>query len=134
MSRANVIALAFVVPLLAACATTGGTGAAVHHGSSSLITRQEIQQAHVSDAYQAIVKLEPQWLRSQGAMTPAPAGPQDLALPTVIVDGQEYGDLSQLRNIQAMDVQSMKYLGPSDATTEYGTGHSGGAIVVTLVH
>jgi hypothetical protein len=29
-------------------------------------------------------------------------------------------------------IRQVEYLGASDATTRYGTGHSGGAILVTL--
>lgn len=135
MSRVHAVALCLVVPLMAACASTGGAGGSgTTSNASSAITRQEIQQAHVNDAYQAVQKLRPQWLRSRGSMSVTSAGPQDQALPVVFVDGQQYGDLSQLRGIQAMDVQSISYLSPNDATTQFGTGHSGGAILVTTVH
>lgn len=129
--RTAVVAL--VLPL-AACASTGGTAGKVRTSPTATITHQEIVQAHVSTAYDAVERLRPQWLQSRGAMAPNPAGPQDLALPVVFVDGQQYGDLSQLQNIQAMDIQSIKYLSPTDATTQFGTGHSGGAILVTTAH
>jgi hypothetical protein len=49
------------------------------------------------------------------------------------VNGNRTGELAQLRNILAADVFEVKYLDPSKAENEFGIGHSGGAVMVTLV-
>jgi hypothetical protein len=50
----------------------------------------------------------------------------------VIVDGtrQQVG-LSILRSIRTFELQGLRYMSASDATTRYGTGFDGGAILVT---
>ena len=54
--------------------------------------------------------------------------------PTVLyVNGNKMGDLSMLRQILATDVFEVRYMDPSKAENEFGIGHSGGAVLVTLV-
>jgi hypothetical protein len=56
------------------------------------------------------------------------------AAPTVLyVNGNKMGDLSMLRQILAIDVFEVRYMDPSKAENEFGIGHSGGAVLVTLV-
>jgi hypothetical protein len=77
------------------------------------------------DVYQAIGRLRPAWLRI------SPQG----ASPVVVVDGSpQMGGLEQLRSFQAADVTALEYMSASDATTRFGTGYSGGAILVTTRH
>jgi len=35
-----------------------------------------------------------------------------------------------LRDVHPMDVESMEYMNASSATIRYGTGHTGGALIV----
>ena len=54
--------------------------------------------------------------------------------PTVLyVNGNKMGDLSMLKQILATDVFEVRYMDPSKAENEFGIGHSGGAVLVTLV-
>ena len=54
--------------------------------------------------------------------------------PTVLyVNGNKMGDLSMLRQILATDVFEVRYMDPSKAENEFGIGHSGGAVLVTLI-
>ena len=56
------------------------------------------------------------------------------AAPTVLyVNGNKMGDLTMLRQILATDVFEVRYMDPSKAENEFGIGHSGGAVLVTLV-
>jgi glutaredoxin len=121
-----------VVVGLTACASGGSKGPGVPRGNANVITRDEIVAAHVSDAYEAVQKLRPEWFHNRGAMSvqsPDPAQTQ----PVVFLDGQNYGTLDDLRNIQAIDIQSMTLLSANDATTRFGTGYPGGVIMITTV-
>lgn len=136
--REQLAGLCLLVVGLTACASGGGGAggavktAAAPRGSENVITRNEIVGAHVSDAYEAVQKLRPQWFRSKGVMSlqsPDPAQTQ----PAVFLDGQNYGTLDDLRNIQAIDIQSMTLISATDATMRFGTGYPGGAILIATV-
>ena len=43
-------------------------------------------------------------------------------------------DLKLLDMLDTEDVASMRFLNASDATTRYGIGHTGGAILITTRH
>lgn len=113
------------VLFIAACASSGTTSSAP--SSRSAITAEEIASIQVRTAYEAVERLRPTWLRARG-MSNVTSGGQDYA--AIFVNGNRYGELPTLRDIQASDVVSIFYLEPADATTRYGTGYSGGIIDV----
>lgn len=114
-----------VLPLLAialaACSTTGGSGR-----GTGAITVEELQATAASDCLEAVRTLRPQWLRTRAAPTPRDPNPT----PQVIVDGTPRGGLNELALISSSDVESIRYLSASDATTRFGTGFPAGAIEV----
>lgn len=109
---------------LAACASTGTRASR----ASDLITAAEIEAASVSNAYDAIARLRPAMLRGRGQSSIQTPGND---LPIVYVNGLRSGTIEHLRNIPAQDIQQIRFIGASDATTRYGTGHTGGIIEVT---
>lgn len=132
-----VVALAL---LLAAC----GGGAATGRGpepvstatstrttrSSSVLTAQEITERapDATDLYIAIQSLRPQFLRTRGATSMQ--GSSDPV--RVYVGGVSAGGIEYLRNLKPAEIMLVRLLSPSDATTQYGTGHTAGALVVEL--
>ena len=48
-----------------------------------------------------------------------------------MLNGSLYGDLRDLRRLNTVEVTSIEYMSASDATTRFGTGYAGGAIVVS---
>ena len=50
----------------------------------------------------------------------------------VYIAGVREGPLNTLRGIELSDVLRIEYINPLDATTRFGTGHSGGVISVDL--
>lgn len=113
------LALALVVGV-AGCASGGG-GSGGGGGSPNRLTADDLQPVVQLNAYQAIQRLRGRWLQARGGM-----------YATVFVDGtQRFGGLEALRSIMTADVEEMRYLSSSDATTRYGTGHEGGAILLT---
>jgi hypothetical protein len=50
-----------------------------------------------------------------------------------VVDGTVRGELDELRRFNTYNIETMRYLSASDATTKYGTGYMGGVIEVTTI-
>jgi len=48
------------------------------------------------------------------------------------VDGARRGSLGDLQSILSTEIQEMQYLSAGDATNRFGTGHTGGAILVNI--
>jgi hypothetical protein len=98
---------------LAGCASSGG-GADRPEGA----TPNRIVQAEISPL-RAIERLRPRWLRTR-------SGDE----PRLLVDGSVRNSLRDLESYQLSDIERMEYMSASDATTRFGTGYTGGAILV----
>jgi hypothetical protein len=114
-----------VVVLACAQATqTGGTVAL-----RQVLLGDEIQAAAVATAYEAVARLRPEWLRQRGRVSIRDPGAGALV---VYLNGMRQGGASALEGIAAENVAGMEYLNGSEATTRFGTGHGGGAILVRM--
>jgi hypothetical protein len=102
----------------AACASGGGSGST--SGSRYVITGEQIAEAAVSDALEAVERLRPDWLRSRGAGGSIQA----------YRDGFRLGSVEALRSIGAEQIRSIRFINARDATTRWGTDHGAGAIEV----
>ena len=107
---------------LTGCASGGGSGdGGSRRGSTTHITAEELAGLEQFDAYQAVERLRPNWLRTRGG-----------SAAQVIVDGsRQNGGLELLRTFRVSEIQDLRYLSARDATTRFGTGFDGGAILVT---
>jgi hypothetical protein len=111
--------------LFVSCMTTeAGSGDA----SPGVISREEIQElGNTGDAYTLIQHYEPQWLETRGQ------GSINRKNEVVVyIEGGRQPGVSSLRQVSVTDVQKIEFLGPSEATMEYGSGHGNGAIMVHL--
>lgn len=126
-SRATVVGCMFVGTMLAmtGCAT-GGTGGG-GESSRDVITRQEIQEADVSNLYEVVRRLRPTWLRVRN---------KSMSKQTEIVvvrDGTVIGNVEALRDIGRDGIAEMRFLdGETAAATLVGarSGYVAGAIVI----
>lgn len=113
------------------CAAGSGTpGTPATPRKGSLLTAYEIAtaKADVGTAYDAIARLRSTWLAPRGATSFNTAGTD---FPVVFVDGQLYGDLSSLRNIQAYHVAEVRYYNSSEAGAAFGLrGGTSGVIEI----
>jgi hypothetical protein len=108
---------------LTACASSGGT-ARPSGASANRIVRAELEAfGGQADAYQAVQRLRPRWLQVRSGM-----GNTSVVL---YVDGGRLGGVTELRSLRPSQIEQMEYMSASDATTRFGTGHSGGAVLVT---
>jgi hypothetical protein len=117
------IALAALV--LGACASggSGGPGAAAPRRNPDVITVEEVAEAHVQNAYDAVARLRPAFLASQGGTTRSHP-------IQVIVDDIPQGGVSVLRGINATEIREIRRISALDATQRFGTGYTGGALLV----
>ena len=78
-------------------------------------------------AWQVVENLRASWLR------PVRAGrfSSELSFARVVVDQATRGELQELRFMDVDDIETMRRLSPTEATTRYGTGYTGGIIEVT---
>ncbi len=128
VNRRVVLVLGLVLAL-GACAGGGGAGGA-GRGSSTRLTEADIENDQSLDLYSIIQRRRPQWLRVRGAVTTS--GPVTIA---VIIDGtRQQGSVDLLRSMRGGEVQEVRFMSASDATTRYGTDMTGGAIVIVTKH
>jgi hypothetical protein len=95
--------------------------------NSNLIDQGEIESSTAIDAYTLVQQSRPNWLHQRGAIS--------LRDPTagtiqVYLDGQQFGDVNRLREINTQDVRELRFLGAGEAQMRYGVGHAGGVIEV----
>jgi len=107
----------------------------------------EVRSARVTNAYEAIKLLRPEWLTLRGTQVwrqaapgstgsdPVRSPPSDVApldgnpLP-VYLDGQPLGSLAALTTVATEHIGAIYFLDASQATVRWGAGHGRGAILV----
>jgi hypothetical protein len=125
--RVPVVFLAFSALVLACASPRGGSSGA--RGDSQIITEDEVEASRATTAYEVIQKLRANFLTYRGETSFDRSKSQPY--PTVYIDGQEYGQISSLRNIPASQVATIRLYRSWEATTQFGTGNMGGVIAVT---
>lgn len=112
----------FVVALglaLAGCASSG-TNSRPAGATANRIVRAELESVGQVDAFEAVNRLRPRWMSTRGGNR-----------PVLYVDGTRRNDISDLQSMRAFDIEEIEYMSGSDASTRFGTGHGGGAIMVS---
>ena len=131
MMRAHRAPLAVVLAWLAACAsgggTAGGTGGA-GQSSRDPVTRTQLESMETLNAYEALQRLRPSWLQPRGTVTMNAADREGIK---VYLDRVLVGDIQNLRSVAVRNVEEIRFLDSRQATTQFGTGHTSGAILVT---
>jgi hypothetical protein len=143
--RARVVTAALAVAMSWGCASGGGSAGGGSAGGGSaggggrstsrqpdVIAESEIvsRASDAANALQIIQKLRPQMLTTRGLGSPTDIK-GETTRPKIYVDNISYGDLGSLQNIAANQIREIRFLNSRDATTQWGTGHMGGVILVT---
>jgi hypothetical protein len=144
--------LALAALALATFAAPGDAQQKKAKKDKKLITAEEIAEAGVNTAYEAVQKLRSDWLRAGqrqmtvysraggGSDSPRPqdetgslsdASSRGVKL-AVFVDGTELGGAEELQRIQSNRIEEMRYLSGSDAQQQYGSRYAAGVIQVKL--
>ena len=133
----------FALVVLAACSsstaaskastpdTPGATPAANQpRASRDLITRAQIDNTPAQDAFELVQRIRPEFLRERGQSSIS-RGP---ALPVVYMDGVRRGGPDILRTIRSNEIEEIRFISATDATTRWGTEHTAGAIDIKMRH
>jgi hypothetical protein len=118
------------IAIILGCASTGTSPSAPRRGN--YLNADDIATAHadITNAYDAISRLRPNWLAPHGAMGSDPALSQSA---TVYLDGQLYGAIETLRNIPAYYVAEIRYYDVTQAGARFGIrGGTAGVIEVKM--
>jgi hypothetical protein len=124
------------VALVLACASGGVPDPTITANTrrTSILSAEEIENAHadITNAYDAVARLRPNWLAAHGVMSTTNNG-SGTEYALVYVDGQSYGDLSTLRGIPAYHVGSIRYWDVTQAGARFGLrAGSSGVIDVSM--
>lgn len=95
---------------------------------TNFLTFDEIVAAHADNGnlYVAINRLRPNWMVAHGV---AGQGSSGLEYPAVYVDGQQYGDLESLKNVNAYHVGDVTYYDVTQAGARFGIRAGTGGVI-----
>jgi hypothetical protein len=88
---------------------------------------EEILSARVGDAYEAVIRFRPEFLRPRGG--PAGGNPNGTA-PMIYVDDVRQGGPEMLRTIPVAAIVEVRYLSATAASDRFGPLYPGGVIAV----
>ena len=125
MSR--ILCATLLALLLSACASSGDSGR--FRGPRDVIPRQELEQYPAMTALEAVRQLRPHWLNRRGEQSIADFGETTVR---VHVDGARRGGPDALGALNIRDIEELRYMDGSEATTRFGTGYPMGVILVTI--
>jgi hypothetical protein len=119
----------FALIVLFGCATPGESSS----GRSTLqerylITRADLEGMEDLNAFEAIRRLRPIWLRYRGQSVLVAPEREGMR---VYVNRSYFGDAQSLSTLMVRDIREIRFLDARQATLQYGTDHSVGAIVIT---
>lgn len=113
-----------------AAATTHGRRPIMVGAGRDVLTAAEIVASSVTDAYQAVTQLRPEFLRRRNHLQRATFAPIAVR---VYLDELAFGNVESLRYIPLDRVRLIRYVSPTDADIRWGGSHPAGAILVTTL-
>lgn len=125
MRRATASVIAAILAVGIACAGPGGSSG----DGPDVLTSQQIRdvEAKYNNMHSVIQALRPNWFQTRGAVS---FNVEDAEDPVLFLDGNRRGTLEALREISPTNIREVEFLDAREATTRYGTGYSGGIIML----
>jgi hypothetical protein len=123
--------VAFSLAMTASCAAATKTYQPLTATGANVLTAAEIVASHVTDAYQAVMQLRPDFVRRR-YVSPVPTVTNSYSV-SVYLDDILIGDADALHDITLGDVRTIRYLPPMEADLRFGGQHPAGAILVTTI-
>jgi len=133
MNTKTLTRVAYALALGAACgcggsaAKTANPEARPQRSNRNVLTAEEAMKTGQSNVYLAIQTARPQWLRTRPLGS---SGSRERV--QVYLGDNHYGEEKSLEQITVSSIKEVRYIESREATTRFGTGHGGGAIIVTL--
>jgi hypothetical protein len=126
MSRKHLFAVALFAAI--ACAPQPGREDPVKgHREYNVLPAEEIEKLNVGNAYDAIAKARPQYLKTRGKTTTKAT---TIERAIVFLDGSPYGVISSLRGINVAQITAIQFYPGNDAVTRFGSQYGAGVIEV----
>lgn len=143
MTPSGILGVLAAATLIGAVPTPAQQVSTPANRNRRVITTEEIEQAQETNAFQVVEKLRPEFLVSMARQHTLGRGmvqqpdlgysqPDPEPTAAVFVDGTEMGSVDELRRIQSIMVEEIRYLSGSEAQTKYGPRFPGGVIEVKL--
>ena len=134
--RASQVLLGLSLTACAAATNPGSNPVTVDrsrfgNASRDILTAAEIVASRVTDAYQAVSQLRPDFLKRRGSARSSVMAPNTSVV--VYLDELPYGGAEALHNIPLDRVRMIKYVSPVSANLRFGGSHPSGAILVTTL-
>lgn len=123
-TRCRSRAFGLAVMILWMGATGCASGGTASSSDRSVITREDLVAFSGQTCMDAVRRLRPMWLQVRSVTV------SGAHRPAVFLDGTPFGDMYALNQIMTAEVVELRYVTPADATTRFGTGYPGGAILV----
>ncbi len=89
--------------------------------AADAVVRDELVGSGASSVLEALQRTRPRFLRTRSPRA-----------PVLYIDGMPAGPIASLDAIPVNSVRYVVHLSAPEATIRYGTGHSGGAILVMM--
>jgi hypothetical protein len=128
MRTPAVAAIAFTACLMG-CSSGGGYAGSQPPDQRNRITYEELRDLPAANALEVVQGLRSHWLRGRSSSFRSGGG---MTLPEVFVNHQHYGPLDSLRQLRTESLEELQFISAPDATTRFGTGYTGGVILVVL--
>ena len=107
-----------------------------------MITALEVAESSANTAYEAVRSLRPNWLASRRPdllMDPTCGALERVCAPIqverlkVYLDGHRLGGPENLMEINARNIETIRFFSAAEAVSRWGAGHSQGAILVITI-
>jgi hypothetical protein len=123
--RATRLRLVIAVVVLGCVRASSGVAPG---GDPMIITGDQIESLHATNAYQVVAATHGDFLHSRGRESQDPRVPPIPA--AVYVDDTFYGGVDTLRDIRVGDIAEIRLYQSYEAQYKFGSGHMGGVIQV----
>ena len=131
-----------LLALTAACASGGSAGSPeagetaaaprrASSGNRNVLTSAEVKEraADLNNAFEAIERLRPDFLRARGPVTIGTGG-SDASGLTVYINMDRQPNLESLRSVAISEIKEIRRYSASEASSKFGLNNMGGAIQV----
>lgn len=109
------------------CAPRAAGGGA--RSTSDLITSDQMMSVNAQTAYEAVQRIQPNWLTTRAPVTLTNEVPE---MASVYLGGNYMGSVEALHRFRAHDLEALRYYSPAEASARFGQGHERGVIDVIL--
>jgi hypothetical protein len=125
------LALLLVAVGCATGAPADGSSSTPLSSNRAVITESEIPTTGTETAFDLIRRIRPEYLRLKPSQTYNGNSSGVAAPPTVILNGQRFGNPDDLKTISASTLSTVRYYSIEEGKRKFGMQYGGGVIEIT---